>query len=269
MDEIPRFSKDDPKFKEFFDDNGCVVLNDVYNNEEIKELQNTIKKILQKQIGTNLDGVELKESNGFDKGIIEYFGKNDDLRSRFYNVIQGILPLYKCATKNDLLNVISQCGVLEPVIFIPPQIRMDLPEDERFLQPVHQEIRGTKSTKMTFAITALCDISNEKGALKVGLGSHKLGPITPKIQEDMKYQYIPPEIYEEKFPLIQVPIVEGETIILNKHTLHASSPNVSDEGRWQMISRYEDALNMPYLEGDDSIEKNFDVQKNAHIISKK
>ena len=84
----------------------------------------------------------------------------------------------------------------------------------------------------------------------------------------MKYQYISPEIYEKKYPLIQAPLMEGETLLLNKHTLHASAPNTSEEIRWQMVSRYEDALDMPYLDGDDTLEKVFNVQKNSRLIQK-
>lgn len=266
MEEIPRFSKNNDEAKIFFEQNGCVVLNDLFSDEVIINLQNSIKKIFQKQIGNNLENKYLQENNGFDKGVLEYFENNDDLRTRFYNVIQGITSLYKYASNDDILSIMTKYGITEPVLYIPPQLRMDLPNDDRYLQPVHQEIRGTRSPKMFFAITALCDITNEKGAMKVGLGSHKLGPITPTIDEKMKYQYIPSQIYEEKYPLIQIPIKKGETIILNKYTLHASSSNNSDESRWQMISRYEDALDMPYLDGDDTIENKFDLQKNSHLI---
>ena len=184
MTDIPRFSKHNLNSAlSYFEDNGCIIFNDLIDPKLVQEIQNTLKQILRKQIENNSVKKEFKKGNGFDYGLLEYFESNDDLRERFYKVIQGISSLYKYVGNADLLSVITKFGIAEPIVYIPPQIRIDLPSDERFLQPVHQEIRDTRSQKMIFAITALCNIDKEKGALKVGLGSHKLGPIIPTIKK--------------------------------------------------------------------------------------
>ena len=121
-------------------------------------------------------------------------------------------------------------------IYLAPHIRMDLPNEEKFLIPPHQEIRGTRSPNMIFMITALVDTDKKKGALLVAPGSHKLGPLLPKTNNDIRYQYeLMPEQYQSLYPIQQVPLHKYETIVLNMYTVHGSSPNNSLETRWSTI----------------------------------
>ncbi len=256
MKGLPRFSyKEKPAAYRFFNENGCVIFDDALDLRLIDAVKRELQAVIQQQVRKHLDSAaEFLPGNGFDRGLLELAHRNDLLRRRLYDVIQGITALYQFSFTSPFLDIARDLGVEIPILKIT-QIRMDLPEDGRFLIPPHQEINAIRSPNLIYMITPLVDISDQKGALRVAPGSHKLGPIVPSIEENVDYQFIPEELYRETYPLQAVPMVVGEMLVLNMYTIHGSSPNVTRETRWQSVIRFEDAAQMPYLHGDDSFQK--------------
>lgn len=262
---IPRFNIDDRKNAfDFYKKHGAMIFSDLTNQNDIDKIHKQLHDLISLQISRHMNtNSNFLPGNGFDRGLIEFSHNYDDLRSRLYNITQGLSSLYAFAVNPLFEEIAIGIGLKNPIYYTPPQFRFDIPHDDRFLQPPHQEIRGSKSPNSVAFLTALCDIPENKGALQVALGSHKLGPIMPTVDKNMnsRYQYVSRESFEDKYPLESVSLIEGETLVFNKYTVHASSQNVSDEIRWQTILRFEDYNSMPYLNGDDTFEKDFDPQE--------
>jgi ectoine hydroxylase-related dioxygenase (phytanoyl-CoA dioxygenase family) len=263
MDEIPRFSfnhKKEAAYR-YFNENGCVIFRDLieekYSDKIITELQSAIQYQVQKHLNSSKQ--DFLVANDFDRGLIELARYNDTLRERLYNVIQCFPSLYNFIAHPNFIQTAKELGMSEP-IYLAPHIRMDLPNDEKFLIPPHQEIRGIRSPNMIFMITALVDTDKKKGALLVAPGSHKLGPLLPKTDNDIRYQYVDSKKYQSLYPIQQVPLHKYETMVLNMYTIHGSSPNNSLETRWSTAVRFEDFKNMPYLDGDDTLDKKFNLK---------
>jgi len=238
MNEIPRFSfnhKKEAAYR-YFNENGCVIFRDLieekYSDKIITELQSAIQYQVQKHLNSSKQ--DFLVANDFDRGLIELARYNDTLRERLYNIIQRLPSLSNFMAHPNFIQIAKELGMSEP-IYLAPHIRMDLPNDEKFLIPPHQEIRGIRSPNMIFMITALVDTDKKKGALLVAPGSHKLGPLLPKTDNDIRYQYVDSKKYQSLYPIQQVPLHKYETIVLNMYTVHGSSPNNSLETRWSTI----------------------------------
>jgi hypothetical protein len=260
MKNLPRFSyKEKNAAYLFFKENGCVIFRDALDLKLIDAMKRELQAVIQQQVRKHLRSCsEFLTGNGFDRGLLELGKSNDLLRRRLYDVIQGLTSLYQFGFSSPFLAIAKDLGVEIPILRVT-QFRMDLPEDERFLIPPHQEIKGIRSPNLIFMITPLVDISEQKGAIQIAPGSHKLGPIVPSVEENVNYQFIPEEMYRDMYPIQQVPMVVGETLVMNMYTIHGSAPNTTQETRWQSIIRFEDAAHLPYLDGDDSLQK-FDIK---------
>lgn len=241
---------------DFFDKNGFAIINDSPLQKDVTRIKEDINKVIRNQLVKH--GFEIN-GNEIEKPFIEYCRGNDDLRRRFYDLIQDLPSLKHYSTQTYFQNFARELGVELPILRTS-QIRMDIPKDERFLIPPHQEIRSIRSPNMVFFITPLCDTSPEMGGLQFAPGSHKLGPLMPETSEKESYQFIPEEKFIDKHPLNASNLKFGTTLLLNMYTIHGSGKNVSDKIRWSIITRYEDAFNMPFLSGDDSFVANYNLK---------
>jgi len=245
-----RFADRDAAYA-FFEQNGCVIFSDVVSVAQIDDVKREIGSVISQQVDKHLEPQQpLREGFGFDRGLIELAEFDDELRRRLYESLQNLPSLYRILTGSRFFEIIGDLGVEKPSPYV--QLRLDLPGDERFLIPPHQEISAIKSPNFRFMIVPLADTPREGGALSAALGSHKLGPIVPESDPDFRYQYVDPRKYEEQYPLRQIPMVAGEALVLDKLLIHGSTENTSSQVRWSTILRSEDLANMPYLDGDDS-----------------
>ena len=260
---IPRFSYylEKDKAYEFFDKNGFCIFNDLVDLKKLTTLREQIGDVVKMQTGKHLEGFapeDMTFSNGFDRGLIELSKKDDKLRERLYDHIQDLPGLYDISVNPVYQTILKEFGYKIPVIRTS-HIRMDIPHDERFLQPAHQEIRSIRCDNMLFFINPLVDTPEEKGAIQGAPGSHKLGPIMPAVKENEPYQVVPDEKFKD-YPLAQLPMVAGETLFLNMYLVHKSSKNISDEVRWYCITRTEDMARMPSVDGDDSLVNQYNLK---------
>ena len=174
-------------------------------------------------------------------------------------MIQDLPALKQFSLQHCFREAAKSLGVKYPILRAS-QIRMDLPNDERFLIPPHQEIKSVRSPNMVFFINPLVDTSSEKGALQCAPKSFEMGPIKPTFKSEVdRYQRIDESIYKERYPIQQIEMYKGETVMLNMYTIHGSSKNLSEEIRWSLITRYEDADSMPFLDGSDEFLDQFDL----------
>jgi hypothetical protein len=248
---LPRFSLSEKAAAyASFEENGCVVFRDFIDGAGLDSIRAELAAVIDQQVTKHLPGIPLAPGHGFDRGLIEFAREKDDLRRRLYDLIQTLPSLPRTVATSQFLQVMTDLGIVRPSVSY--QFRMDLPGDGRFLIPPHQEVNQIKSPNLRFVIVALTDTPVTLGALTVGIGSHKLGPVVPEIDEKLRYQYVHPDVYREKYPLRQVPLMAGEALVLHKLLIHGSTENVSDRTRWSLIMRSEDLAKMPYLDGDDS-----------------
>ncbi len=220
-------------------------------------MEGGMSRLISQQVKKHVPKEKYAPGNGFDKGLIELAKHNDDLRRRIYDVTFWLPTLTSVVDTGAWRDLAPLFGVKFPLM-TPPGLRMDLPGDNRFLWPPHQDNKGTRSPTFIVMLGALVDIPVEKGALKVAAGSHKLGSLRPVADPKYRYQTLDPQSYKD-YELLPVPLAAGETLIFHTYMIHQSSPNDSDQTRWQIMIKFEDGSNMPFLDGDDTF-KEFNIK---------
>lgn len=249
------YSKELNKAIIFYKKNGFCVLKDIFDSKELDFFFKKVEQIVNEQ---NLNN-NYKIKGNYEKKIIELSKKNDLYRKYLYEALQDLPVVKKYGLNKKIYNIAKKLKIKIPILRTS-QIRMDMPKDERFLIPPHQEVKGIRSPNMIFFITALKKITNDMGSLALSPGSFNLGAIQPKVSKNVKYQYIQSSQYHN-YPLINFALNKGETILLNMHTIHGSRKNISNHIRWSSIVRIEDALTMKHLINlDDSLIKRFDLK---------
>ena len=246
------FNKDFSKALKYYEKNGIVIFKDFFSKKLIDNLNMDIAKIATNQCQKHK--IEIKKNqNVLHNGLIELAKKNDILRSRIYEIIQELPSLLNLAGSKKIYYIAKKLKIQMPILR-SLQIRMDLPYQDKFLIPPHQEIKGIRSPNMIFFITALDNIDSKMGAVNVSKKSFQLGPISPSVNKKNKYQFVPNEIFKKKYPLKPLPLKKGETALINMYTIHASGNNISNKIRWTNIIRIEDAGKMPFLDNNNELD---------------
>lgn len=241
------FNEQLKKSIKFYKENGYVIFKNIVNQKIIKKINKDLENIINQQYKKNFN----TDSLNTDQKLIRLANKNDQFRERIYNIIQN-LPSNKELCLNRNFYKICKLLKLKNPIVKSNQIRMDLPFQEKFLIPPHQEIKGTKSNNMIFFITALKKTTKKMGSISIYPKTFKLGPLMPDINKNLRYQYVNKKYYS-KIRKREFEMNMGETIFLNMYTIHGSNKNTAkDKIRWSSIMRFEDFANMPYLDLDDS-----------------
>ena len=240
-----------------YKNNGVVIFKDLVPENLIKSQSLQINKLISNQFAKVFKN-NTKTLN-VDKKLIALAMKDDRYRERLYNLIQELPVNSDFGAYKKFYEISKKLGVKTPSLRAS-QIRVDMPNEKRFLIPPHQEIKGIRSDNTLTFITAIKDITNKMGALRLAKGSFKLGPLQPEFSNNSEYQYVSEELYKN-FTLKQVPLKKGETIMFNMYTIHGSCPNLtSNKIRWSHVLRIEDSANMPYLNLDDQFQK-FDFKE--------
>ena len=243
----------------YFNEYGFCIFKNIVSKDYIININKEIKDIVQNQSKKHLSKKERDEAKNTDECLIKLSKKNDEFRSRIYNVIQDLPSVQKFSLNKNFLKIVKILGISIPLIKTA-QIRMDMPNKNKFLIPPHQEIKNIKSPNMIFFNTALKKITDDMGAINISPKSFNLGPIIPRVSKGLNYQYIDKKLYFKKYPLKYFEFNKGETLLMNMLTIHGSRKNITkDKIRWSAIVRYEDANNMPYLDLNDTY-KNFNLK---------
>ena len=136
-------------------------------------------------------------------------------------------------------------SLVGPEIMCHPayRVRPKLPEHDRTLVPWHQdagymEPKCDSVLQLTIWIP-LIDATVENGCLEVIPHAHRDGVFRHRHSERF-YLEIPDDALPEVDPVV-VPVKFGSILLLTNLTPHRSIPNVSNQVRWSVDSRYQDA----------------------------
>ena len=173
------FNSDLKKGINFYNEFGFCIFKNIVSKKEINNINKEIKSIVQNQAKKHLREKVKKKIKSTDESLIKLSKKNDELRSRIYNVIQDLPSVKKFSLNKNFLKIVKILGISIPLIKTA-QIRMDMPKEKKFLIPPHQEIKNIRSPNMIFFNTALKKITNNMGTINISPKSFNLGPIIPK-----------------------------------------------------------------------------------------
>ena len=161
----------------------------------------------------------------FEEPLMDLLKQGGNLRKQVYNLLQRF-PICKRAegmlraalTSNRFLKSLN---VKVPII--SSGMRIDLPDEKKFLTPEHQDIYDYNCFKCYRVWLPLRDVSRETGTFRIYVGSHSQGIIRPKFLDNDFYPFIEKKYYE-KCQSVDIELSAGDAVIFNPLTIHSSVP---------------------------------------------
>jgi phytanoyl-CoA hydroxylase len=151
-----------------------------------------------------------------------------------------LLGVFSLAAKPEVRDVLLVLGLEGPMISTRPEVRTDMPADEQYMQPWHQDWRYGQGSinSVTFWIP-LQDVTVENGTIDVMPGTHVLGVLeNEELHNPRRFSVTDPRI--DGLPYEPAELSFGEAIAFSQLLVHRSGHNTSGAPRLTIQSRFTD-----------------------------
>ena len=221
---------------------GCLVVKDFLNNEEIKKLQDIAFEdgVMHKHV------FDLNDQTGKKTKLTLWYKPGNDtygLLTRGNRIIESVNKLMD--GDSAVCHFHSKLMQKEPKVGGAWEWHQDYGYwyKNEFLLP----------EQMMSVMIAITDAKKANGCLQVIKGSHKMGRIEHGFageQVGASQHYV--DLALKTMELSYVEIKAGDALFFHSNILHRSEANTSDTARCSLISVYNRAANIPYNEPSQS-----------------
>ncbi len=225
------------RFKDDLDELGYFIF-DLRDTRILSDLRAKCFKILN-TICTFHGYGEIKN----DEDIIKlYRSESRSLWVAAYDQMRFVPEVGALINHPEILSMVKTTGIGFPVWTLAPMLRVDMPNDDKFNFPVHQDFPYNYSSynSVTFWMP-LQNVDETSGALWVVPGSHKLGVLPT--ENDLVKDYSPSKHGE----FVQVPTPFGKILVFSQHLIHKSGSNHAKTVRFSLQLRYSDLESEEYM----------------------
>ena len=256
LPELKKFSIDQAaKIADCYTTNGYVVVSDLVQKDAVAAVKNEIEEVVRVEEARYLT----RAKRSFDEALIALFQIAPDYRKRLYGVFQNVLGLHQLSAHEGLGELVKILGVKTPILR-NCMVRVDIPGEDRFLQPLHQDVRTVHSENAVNFWLPVQDLTEKIGPMAIYPGSHTKGAILCDAVNESGYQVISEKAVQE-FPRTLCLLKMGEVLAFNSFIAHQSSPNRSPNTRFTAVTRYDDGSEMGWLRTGIRPLTNFDLQE--------
>jgi ectoine hydroxylase-related dioxygenase (phytanoyl-CoA dioxygenase family) len=225
-------------------DEGYVIYPQFFKPEVINQLKEQAQAIFQIQF----DRFEYKDD--FKENIIRLFNEHFEIFSNCGKQIQqGLVELYQLAFNEDLINELKELGLKSPNACTRPVLFFNHPklakEVQYYKTPKHQDWPSMQASMDSVVVwIPLVDVTPENGAVIFYPRTHKLGPLTNKLEGG----FAKVDINEYEWESVQPSMKVGDIAIFSTLLIHESGDITDDSIRWSCHFRYSNMKEPNYIE---------------------
>jgi ectoine hydroxylase-related dioxygenase (phytanoyl-CoA dioxygenase family) len=129
-------------------------------------------------------------------------------------------------------------GVQVPIVW--STLRADLPGERTYMFPLHQDYATTRCATAWRLWVPLRDVDRHHGTMAVAAASHHGGPYR-YVTDNTDYPHIAAEeLAARDYPLTELVLPAGDSVLFNPHLVHASVPNLSRRTKWVWLLHLQD-----------------------------
>lgn len=181
-----------------------------------------------------------------DEDIINLYRSDQrDLWVAAYDQLRMIPEMNYFANHPVILDAVKErCGIKFPVLGAPIVVRANMPNDDGYKFPPHQDypINMGSLNAITFWIP-FQDVDGDIGPLDVIHGSHKEGPLDIT-SEGRSIKILKDSRDESEYAPVNMKV--GEALIFSQFVIHRSGNNKSNQILFSLQLRYNDLDNEEY-----------------------
>ncbi|MGG1515621.1 phytanoyl-CoA dioxygenase family protein [Paenibacillus oryzisoli] len=221
----------------FYQENGYLLVRDVFNPDEIKEMRNAVDLIISRAAQSKFDKNHTWEG--------DYLG-DEDVRKLvlkgFHEVHYHHASFNRAAVHPNMVAVLQQ--LIGPNVQLHHSKMLVKPPEKGAAFPMHQDYPYFPHTRHTMlaASVHLDDADEENGCLHVIPGSHKEGALPHVGKHYLDHRTYPISL--------GTPCVAkaGDVLFFNYLTIHGSNVNRSARPRRNVLFQYRDPQDEPLME---------------------
>ncbi|MEY4610206.1 MAG: hypothetical protein RL246_525 [Bacteroidota bacterium] len=235
------------QLKADLDRDGVVVIPGFFERETIEKIHLAAKRIFQIQFDhLGLEGDFLTQMTTLFKEHLSTFISCGKL------IQTGLVELYQLSVNPKLIELVKDLGLSSPLMCTRPMLFFNHPQlamSEHFYKtPLHQDWVSMLASQDSIVVWfPLIDLSIEHGPVIFYPGSHKLGPLTDKLENG--FAEVPFD--RSAYPKLQPEVNMGDIVVFSTLLVHESGVITNNEIRWSSHLRYTN------MEDPDFIDRGF------------
>ena len=217
-------------FRDAFRRDGVVVLTDLFSAAEAAAVLHDVLRLFELRFGG-------PAGSGLDLVLRNYASGTVAWR-QCARRMQHSLAAAKMSCKPELVANLEELGLAEPMLATFPEMRVDMPNDDHYMQPWHQDWNwGHGSRNAVTFWTALHDVSAAQGAIEVLPGSHRWGVLPMReFRDPRRFAIDDPRLREIVAETAELKC--GECVLLSDLVVHRSGRNRSAVPRFSCQLRF-------------------------------
>ena len=227
-------------FTKFYNEYGYVIVKDLFPRNELERVCQDVYDLFD----TRFVGINKDKLSGYELLILHY---GTDTWRQCAKRMWDLVSVLGLATKPIVIEVLRKMGLGKPIISTRPEIRTDMPKDDRYRQPWHQDWRYAQGSynAATFWIP-LQKVTIKNGTIDIIPKSHLLGLLeTEELQNPRRFSITDPRI--GKMPYFPVELEMGECVAFSQILVHRSGENVTKSPRLSAQLRFADYSDSPFI----------------------
>jgi hypothetical protein len=220
--------------KKQLQEEGLIILPGFFDPTLIGQIQTAAKAIFDiqfKRFGITGDYLSQMQ-NLFENHLEEFISCGKMIQS-------GLIELYQLAVNPDLMRLLKDLGLSHPLMCTRPVLFFNHPslaKSEHFYKtPLHQDWTSMLASDDSVVVwLPLMDLDIAHGPVVFYPGSHKLGPLTDRLENG----FAEVDFDRNSYPRVQKAMKLGDVAIFSTLLVHESGVITNEEIRWSCHFRY-------------------------------
>jgi hypothetical protein len=223
---------------------GLIILPGLFDPVLIRQIQEAAKSIFEIQFKRfHIEGDYLIQMQSlFENHLEEFISCGKMIQS-------GLIELYQLAVNPKLMELLKGLGLEHPLMCTRPVLFFNHPslaKSEHFYKtPLHQDWTSMLASDDSVVVwLPLMDLEIEHGPVVFYPGSHKLGPLTDRIENG----FAEVDFDRSSYPRVQKAMKLGDVAIFSTLLVHESGKITNNEIRWSCHFRYTNMQDPAFIE---------------------
>lgn len=253
---IQRFEiSDNQCAKNFYDENGFVIIKDFYLSEDLKDFKQEVKNIINAYlIKADLNEMDISNDDILSNGIFALEAINHEYIASIYDTIfqsPSFLRIISNRNTEKFIKYLLQIDLNHALYGFTNRCRIDPPKDDRRTYGWHQETFYTvpRGSYIQTWAPLIFNTSIDNGTIEVAVGSHK-ERIANQTWSDSKgkaTQILVDSNIVNKYVKSPVEMNVGEMMFFSGFLSHRSGNNVSNNVRYSLVGMFHDVKHKPFF----------------------
>ncbi len=225
-------------------EDGLIILSGLFDPSLIRRIQEAAKAIFDIQFKRfGIEGDYLTQMQAlFENHLEEFISCGKMIQS-------GLIELYQLAVNPKLIELLKELGLEHPLMCTRPVLFFNHPslaKSEHFYKtPLHQDWTSMLASDDSLVVwLPLMDLDIEHGPVVFYPGSHKLGPLTDRIENG----FAEVDFDRSSYPRVQKAMKLGDVAIFSTLLVHESGKITNNEIRWSCHFRYTNMQDPTFIE---------------------